>query len=287
MAVYLDYASRGRNNWWRYLLCPILAVLLAGVVLLVLGITLTLMRLLPRDLATQVLQPRYVMPFFLSIAATFAALTVGLALAAILIHRKRPRDLVGRWRWDFFAWGLVGWIMVQSVLSLIDVLIAPDGFAISANRGSAAFASVALVAIMVQVFSEEFIFRGYLTQGILLALEKRPLPAAIASGLLFGSIHIPNGIPQALNATVFGIVCALIAIRTGGIALTCGLHLANNYFGAVVVVSGNDVFRGSPGIIAQTTPQLVWWDLCVGVVALVGALWLIFRRPYFSTTPAA
>ncbi len=139
--------------------------------------------------------------------------------------------------------------------------------------------------ILVQTFGEEFIFRGYLTQGFLLALKK-PLPAAIASGLLFGSVHIPNGIPQALNATVFGIVCALIAIRTGGIALTFGLHLANNYFGAVVVVSGADVFKGSPGIITQTTPQLIWWDLCIAVAALAGALWLIFRRPYFTSAPA-
>jgi membrane protease YdiL (CAAX protease family) len=286
MDVYLNFASRGRNSWWRYPLCLVAAVLLAGVILLVLGVALTLMRLLPPDIARQIQQPKNVIPFFLGIAATFAALTAGLALAAMLIHRKRPRDLVGRWRWDFFAWGLGGWIIVQGALTLIDVLIAPHGFAVSANRGSASFAAIALVAILVQTFGEEYIFRGYLTQGFLLAL-RRPLPAAIASGLLFGSVHIPNGIPQALNATVFGIVCALIAIRTGGIALTFGLHLANNYFGAVVVVSGADVFKGSPGIITQTTPQLIWWDLCIAVAALMGALWLIFKRPYFTSAPAA
>jgi len=90
-----------------------------------------------------------------------------------------------------------------------------------------------------------------------------------------------------LNAVVFGIVCAMIAMRTGGLALTFGLHLANNYFGAVIVVSGNDVFRGSPGIITQTTPQLVWWDLCLGLLVLAGALWLIFRRPYFFAPTAS
>jgi membrane protease YdiL (CAAX protease family) len=286
MGTYFDFASRGSNAWWRYPLCLVAAVLLAGAILLVLGVALTLMRLLPPDIATQIQQPKNVIPFFLGIAATFAALTAGLALAAMLIHRKRPRDLIGRWRWDFFAWGLGSWIIVQGALTLIDVLIAPHGFAVSANRGSASFAAIALVAILVQTFGEEYIFRGYLTQGFLLALKK-PLPAAIASGLLFGSIHIPNGIPQALNATVFGIVCALIAIRTGGIALTFGLHLANNYFGAVMVVSGADVFKGSPGIITQTTPQLIWWDLCTAVAALVGALWLIFRRPYFASAQAA
>jgi len=136
----------------------------------------------------------------------------------------------------------------------------------------------------VQTFSEELIFRGYLTQGLYLALKK-PLPAAIASGLLFGAVHISNGVSQSINAAVFGIVCAMIAIRTGGIALTWGLHLANNYFGAVVVVSGNDVFRGTPGIFTQNTPQLTWWDLALAVLALAGMLWLIFRQPYFAAKP--
>ena len=100
-------------------------------------------------------------------------------------------------------------------------------------------------AILVQTFTEEFIFRGFVTQGILLVL-RRPLPAACVSGLVFGAMHIPNGWPQAINAVWFGIICALIAIRTGGIALTSGIHLANNYFGAMGVVSGGDVFKGQP-----------------------------------------
>ena len=149
------------------------------------------------------------------------------------------------------------------------------------NGGTASLAAAALAAIAVQTFAEEYIFRGYLTQGLFLAF-KHPLPAAVVSGLVFGSVHIPNGASQALNAVVFGFICAMIAIRTGGIALTWGLHLANNYFGAVVVVSANDAFKGSPGIFTQNTPQLTWWDLFLGVVALAGMLWLIFRRPYFA-----
>jgi membrane protease YdiL (CAAX protease family) len=286
MSTYFEFAARGRNAWWRYLLSPLVGLLLAGLILLVLGVGLTLMRLMPPNIATQILQPKYATVFFLGTAVTFAAFAAGLAIAAFFLHRKRPLDIIGQWRWDFFAWGLGIWLVVQTALTLIDVLIAPRGFAISASHGSATFALIALIGIMVQAFTEEFIFRGYVTQGLLLAFKK-PLPAAIVSGLLFGSVHIANGVPQTLNAIVFGIVCALIAIRTGGIAITYGIHVVNNYFGAVVVISGNDVFKGSPGIITQATPQLVWWDLCVGIAALIGVTWLIFRRPYFSTAPAA
>lgn len=286
MDVYLAYASRGKNAWWRYLLCLVLACLVTTVMLMVIVVVLMLAHLLPSDLAAEVQHPETVTPFFLGIAASFGFLTIGLVLAMAVVHRKRPADVIGQWRWRFFAWGFGVWLVVQTVLALIDFLIAPRGFAFSAGPGTLSLAAVAFAAILIQTFSEEFIFRGYLTQGLLLLLKK-PWPTAIVSGLLFGSLHIANGIPQALNASVFGIVCALIAIRTGGIALSFGLHLANNYFGAVVVVSGSDVFKGSPGLFTQTTPHLVWWDLFLAVMVLACVPWLIFRQRYFSAAPAA
>jgi uncharacterized protein len=283
MNTYLSFAERGENTWWRYLLSPVLACLLAGVGMVIPVTVLMLMHQLPPDIAQQMQQPKNIVPFYLGIGVSFGFLAAGLAAAAALLHGKSPADLIGRWSWAFFVKGYCVWIGVQSVLVLIDLLIAPNGFALSVNRGTAILAAMAFAGILIQIFAEEFIFRGYVTQGLLLAF-KRPLPAAIASGLLFGSLHIANGAPQAINAVVFGIVCALIAIRTGGIALTCGLHLANNYFGAVVVVSGSDVFRGSPGLVTQTTPQLVWWDLLLAVAALGGLLWWVVRSSYFSVS---
>jgi len=100
-------------------------------------------------------------------------------------------------------------------------------------------------------------------------------------------VHAANGVPQALNAVAVGAVFALIAMRTGGIAMTWGLHLANNFWGAAVIVSTDDVFKGAPGLIVQNTPQLVWWDLCAGIAALAMVLCLLVRRTYFAALPAA
>ena len=285
MNTYLEYAARGKNAWWRYLLTPVLGLLLTGATGTALALALTLAHLMPPDIAVQMQQPKFIGPFYLGIALCFGLLTVCFAFTAWLIQGKRPADIIGQWRTKFFVQGLVIWLCVQTALALVDFAIAPGSFSLSVNSGTFRLASLALVGILIQTFTEEFLFRGYLTQGLLLAFKK-PVPAAIVSGLLFGSLHIPNGWPQALNAVAFGIVCALIAIRTGGIALTCGVHLANNYFGAAIVVSGSDVFRGSPGFITQTAPQLLWWDLCLGVATLAAMFWLVFRRRYFCDAPA-
>ena len=81
--------------------------------------------------------------------------------------------------------------------------------------------------------------------------------------------------PQAVGATAFGVVTALVTIRTGSIAFSYGLHVVNNLFEAVFVVSAVDVFKGSPGLVTQNTPQLLWWDLGAAVVALVALAWLV------------
>ncbi len=129
-----------------------------------------------------------------------------------------------------------------------------------------------------QTFTEELIFRGWLTQGLLL-WTRRPAVAAVIAGLLFGLLHIPNGLPQAAGATLFGVAMSLVAIRTGGIAFTWGLHLVNNLLGAVVVVSSGDVFAGAPGLFTQTTPQLMWWDAAVEGVVLIILTWWVLSRP--------
>jgi uncharacterized protein len=278
MTDFLGFASRGKNAWWRYGLSLVLGFVLACIGLFVLTLMLTFLHLLPPGIATELQKPQHPQVFFPGIAVVFAGMTAGFMAAIAMVQNKRPGDVIGCWRWPLYFRGVGIWTAVQCALALIDVPIAPHGFSITATSGTAALAVSALFGLAVQTFSEEFLFRGYVTQGVLLALKK-PLPAAIVSGLLFGAMHIPNGLVQAINAVIFGIVCSLIAIRTGGIAMTCGIHLANNYFGAVVLVSTGDVFRGSPGLVTQNTPQLMWWDLCVGVLTLAGLAWWVLRRP--------
>lgn len=275
MDLYLSYAERGRTAWWRYLLTILVGVVLAILALALFSLVLGMLRLLPRDLAHQLQSPSDPWMFFAAIAIIFASLSGGFAAAAVLIQRKRAADIIGDWRWSLFAWGAAVLLAIQVVLSGLDFALAPAGFS-AAGHGTPLLALWVLGALLVQTFSEEFIFRGFITQGIVLVL-RRPLPAACVSGLVFGALHIPNGWPQAINAAWFGIVCAFLAIRTGGIALTSGIHLANNYFGAMGVVSGGDIFKGSPGLFVQNTPQLTWWDLSLSVLAIAILPWL-FRR---------
>jgi membrane protease YdiL (CAAX protease family) len=279
MTDYLAYAARGRNAWWRYVLAIGLALILATVLTaVVVAIALQIAHLSPADFARRIQDPSHPLGFFFFNGLTFLLVLAGFAGAIALVHRKRPGDVVGAWTWSAFGAGLAAWAAALIVLTLIDVALRPSGFRVSANRDTPLLAIAALGGLAVQTFAEEFVFRGYLTQGLLLA-TKRVVPTAVISGLLFGALHIPNGWPQAVNAALFGVVLALIAIRTGGIAFGYGVHLTNNLFAAVVLVSSGDAFRGSPGLFTQNTPQLMWWDTGAGAVVLIALAVVVYRRP--------
>ncbi len=278
MSVFLEHAARGRTAAWRYVATLVLAsfIVFAAGVMLVFGLAIA--GVSPDVLATEMAQPTRPTTFFATTGVSFGLVVVALVAAAWVIQHKRLGDLTGRWSWRMAAAAAGCWAVVLIGANLIDALIAPAGFRITASTATVGLALAALPALAVQTFAEELLFRGYLTQGLLLAF-KRPVAAAVVSALLFGAAHIPNGAPQAVGAVAFGLATALIAIRTGGIAFTWGMHLVNNLVGAVVLVSADDVFRGSPALITQHTPQLMWWDTGVEVVGLLLVTTLVLRRP--------
>jgi membrane protease YdiL (CAAX protease family) len=286
MSVFLDYAARGRTDWWRYPLA--LLGLALGILVFAGGCAiLILTRIAPPTLGADLARPTHPVTFFaVFVGPYFGSILLGFFLALWLAQDKRPGDVIGRWSWRLALLGAGVWFAVQTTGAFVDFLIAPHSFKPSWGAGTGALALSAFLGLAVQTFTEEFVFRGYLTQGLLLA-TRRPWVASAISGVIFGALHIANGIPQAVNAVFFGVATSMVAIRTGGIAFTFGLHFVNNLFGAVFVVSSGDVFRGSPGLFTQTTPQLMGWDVGVAAVALLGVLWFTRRmRPPEDLAPA-
>ncbi|ESQ84133.1 hypothetical protein AEAC466_10325 [Asticcacaulis sp. AC466] len=274
--TYLDIAARGKNNLWRYIVAWPLALVFWLIFVLLLLMPVTLMHLIrPEQLQAESAGDHPIL-FFALQGVVFAGLIAGFTIAALLMHRKRFTDLCGNWSWRQVGIGAAVWLAILIVGTLIDWGLAPKGFKITAGALTPALVLTTVVCLAVQTFAEEFIFRGYLTQSLLLA-SKQPVIAAAISALVFGALHIPNGTPQAVNATVMGFVLALIAIRTGSLALGWGLHFINNLFGAVVVVSANDVFKGTPALFTQNTPDLLWVDTAFGLIALAVVALLVFK----------
>ena len=278
--TYLDIASRGKNSFWRYLVAWPLALLIWLILVVAVLLPMMLTHLItPDQLQAQGAGDHPVM-FFALQGLVFAGLIAGFTLAVFLLHRKTFKDLCGNWNWRLVWSGALVWLVVMILSTAIDWVLAPKGFTGTIETLNPAIILTTIICLAVQTFAEEFIFRGYLTQSLLLA-TKRPMIAAAVAALVFGSLHIPNGLPQAVGATALGFVLSLIAIRTGGLAFGWGLHFANNLFGAIIVVSANDVFKGTPAIITQNTPGLMWWDTVFGIAIMAVLALLVLKDGRF------
>jgi membrane protease YdiL (CAAX protease family) len=283
-ALFLEFACRGKPGRWRFwlvvLAAPILAMVSGAIVL---GVGLAATGNLKPDTLKALQDPRQTGPFFSLVAVTFGSLLFWYWGAARLVQGKRFGDIVGRWRWSLVAKGVGVWFVVVALSVLVDFLLRPQGFTLSPDVRAPRFVLWVAPALAIQTFAEEFIFRGVITQGLVRVI-KRPWLACLLSGLVFGSMHIPNGPVQAMSATVLGVVLAFLAIETGGLALGWGLHLINNLFAGIIVVSSGDVFNGAHGLVYQNTPGLEGVDLAFNIAAPLVAAWLLLRRP--ETAPS-
>ena len=276
VSKFLEFARRGRNDWWRYIATPVVGV--GAWLVLVTGGTLAAMfgHILSPNFAGEASDPSHPVVFYTFTGLIFAGFAIAFAAAARLIQGKRFTDLVGEWRWGDIATGAGFWLVVCIAGAAIDYAIRPSAFRLTLGPQTGLLALFAIPSLGAQTFCEEFLFRGYATQGLLLA-TKRPVVASLISGAIFASLHIPNGWPQAAGALVFGVCAAMIAIRTGGLGFTWGMHVVNNLFGAILVVSTDDVLHGSPGVFTVTAPQLAWFDAAVSVAAFA-LVWLFVAR---------
>ena len=94
---------------------------------------------------------------------------------------------------------------------------------------------VVLPLMLVQVTTEEVIFRGYLQQQ-LAARFRSPWVWMVLPSAIFGSLHYQpsvmgeNALLAVLITVLVGVFAADITARTGNIGAAIGLHFVNNFF---------------------------------------------------------
>lgn len=120
-------------------------------------------------------------------------------------------------------------------------------------------APVSLALIMVQVTTEELVFRGYL-QSQLAARFNTPMVWLVLPSLLFGLLHYdpltygPNAWPLVLWSVGFGLAAADLTARAGNLGPAIPLHLANNV-SALMITSTQGYWDGLALYVVPFGPE--------------------------------
>ncbi|XVQ09867.1 lysostaphin resistance A-like protein [Spirillospora sp. CA-255316] len=255
--------------------------------------------------------PGGAMADFVPTSMTLAAFLPVVAVAAWMIQRRSPGSVSSvagrlRWRWLLTCTALaLAAIMVMYGLDAVLGAIWPELGEMGAGSawvGWEAFLPVAGVVVVVTVFqatAEEYVFRGWLLQGIASCVPRSrdgmigrvaavvfgaPWPAIVISAALFTSVHGYTGLGM-LWVVLFGLVLGWLAVRTGGLEAGIAFHVVLNinaflFLAAFGQMGSASEQGGSPwqGFVVSTVPLVLF---------AVVVVWLARRRGLRAVTGPA
>jgi membrane protease YdiL (CAAX protease family) len=202
---------------------------------------------LQNDLASGALDPTD--PIVLSMSLVSLVVLLPGILLAVRIARIGPAGILSsvrfRVRWAWTAWCVLPTLVIAVVMFLFQtggMFTFRGGFgwdhaAIGQSTVSVGTLTLTIVLVLLLVpfqgAAEEYIFRGFLMQTIGSWIPWRIVGTVVAvavSTVVFALLHIPNGYNfwGILDVGSFGLIAAIIVLRTGGIEATVLQHAFNN-----------------------------------------------------------
>jgi membrane protease YdiL (CAAX protease family) len=221
---------------------------------------------------------------------TLFPFVIGLITSWLLVEKMHGRTFAmtvnGREniRWNHVFTGFSFWFLMMFILGGISYFSHPDNFNLQFDSDKfITLLVVSLLLIPVQTTFEEYIFRGYLAQGVAAWTKNRWLVICVPA-LLFGLMHFSNTevtkhgfwamMPEYI---IFGLFFGLIAVMDDGIELPIGIHAANNLFVCLFVTNEAASLR-TPAIFSQVTIDKL--AEVIGLVIVISIAVLFFYRKY-------
>lgn len=207
--------------------------------------------------------------------AIFSAIPISWLVMA-LVHQVKPRWLSSvrprlRWRYLLLCLGVAA--VALNAVVLLSVWLGP-AVHFQPQPGFWGFLVVIILTSPLQAAAEEYFFRGYLMQAFG-SVVRQPWFGVLASSLVFAAFHGSQNLPLFIDRFAFGLVAALLVLKTGGLEAGIAAHVINNI--CAYTMAG---LTSSIAAVSQVK-TLGWADAAfdVGGFALFAVLaWLLARQ---------
>lgn len=225
---------------------------------------------------------------FVIVIIPLSLMCLGLLFWVKFIHRQSIRSLTTSrkkvdWSRILFSFGL--WALISSLLTVAAYFSAPEDFVI--NFEPVPFFTFLLLAILLiplQTSFEEYLFRGYLMQGLGVVTNSRLLPF-LTSSVLFGLMHIANPEVGKLGMVIMiyyigtGFFLGILTLMDEGLELALGFHAANNLIGALLVTADWTAFQTN-SILKDVSEPSAGFDVIIPVFVIFPILLFLFSKKY-------
>lgn len=225
---------------------------------------------------------------FVIVIIPLSLMCLGLLFWVKFIHRQSIRSFTTSrkkvdWKRVFFSFGL--WTIISSGLTALAYFSSPENFVINFEPiPFFTFLALAVILIPLQTSFEEYLFRGYLMQGLGVLTNSRLVPF-LTSSILFGLMHIANPEVEKMGLIIMiyyigtGFFLGILTLMDEGLELALGFHAANNLIGALLVTADWTAFQTN-SVLKDISEPVAGFDVVVPVFVIFPILLLVFSKKY-------
>jgi len=259
--MYIEQAQRNLTDWWRYLIGTLITM--AGVIIFSMPHSFALIaeiakgnvdmdKIANNDVAYIMSLFESNLNFFFVLLPFMGGLLFLLFIVVKYLHKQSILNLTTSrssidWNRIFLAFFL--WGIISTIMTLVGIEMSPEDYLW--NFELERFLLLAIIAIClvpIQTSFEEYMFRGYLMQGLGNIFKNRFLPLILTS-VGFGLLHYANPEIDKLGNILMvyyigtGFFLGVITLMDEGMELALGFHAANNLFTALLVTADWTAFQ--------------------------------------------
>lgn len=283
---YIQKAYNSEFQFWKYLIIP------GGFIgLIVLNfLAITLLDLDVDKIIQSEIKAKGANRFLVESLLTFVVGLVLLFVWVKYIHKQSIISLTtarNKIDWKRFWFIFVLWGVVSSSFVLLDYYLNPEEYVFNFKlQPFLILVIIALVLIPIQTSFEEYLFRGYLMQGIGVLAKNKWLPLLLTS-VVFGLMHIANPEIEKLGPVIMvyyigtGLFLGIITLMDDGLELALGFHAANNLFTALLVTADWTAFQTHSILKDISAPsEMALLEIFVPVFVVFPILLVILSKKY-------
>jgi len=282
--MYIAQGYKSEYSFWKYLLIP------GGFIgLLILNVlVLKFLNLDVEAIMQSEIERKGSTRFFAENLVIFA---VGLGMLFFwvkFIHKQTITSLTTSrnkidWKRIFFAFILWGTITI--LFTVIGYQLSPENFQWNFEWNKfIVLAIVGILLVTLQTSFEDYLFRGYLMQGIGIAAKNKWVPLLITS-FIFGIMHIANPEVEKIGYIIMvyyigtGLFLGILTLMDEGMELALGFHAANNLITALLVTANWTAFQ-TDSILKDMSEPSAGADILIPVLVVFPILLFIFSKIY-------
>ena len=282
--MFIAQGYKSEYSFWKYLLIP------GGFIgLMILNfLAIELLNIDVDALMQSEIKRKGASRFLIEMLIPFA---VGLGLLFFwvkLIHKQSITTLTTSRQqidWKRIGFAFLLWGSVTTVMLVVDYQLSPEDYEWNFNLNKfAVLLVIATLLIPLQTSFEEYLFRGYLMQGIGIAVKNKWVPLVITS-VIFGMMHIANPEVEKIGYIIMvyyigtGLFLGILTLMDEGLELALGFHAANNLVTALLVTANWTAFQ-TDSVLKDMSEPAAGFDVLIPVFVVFPILLLIFSKKY-------